>query len=178
MQIGHQGAQNSRMTGEPLYSARLKVVPSKSFSVNAGAGVAAAGACAGSSAASKTAPTASTTKCFLTRNRNADHLEDVVWYVCNVPAQYEDFLKRFRGFSPSAALRWGESSGPLPLRPLQSPAFPADGYRPSPNPSNAASRFRSKPTTTSPSMTVTGVLATPRRSRSSIAAGSSATFRV
>ena len=44
-------------------------------------------------------------------------------------------------------------------------------------PSSAASRFWSKPTTASPSITVTGVDAKPSRIKSSKAAGSSLTFR-
>ena len=52
LQVGHHGAQNSKMTGDPLRSSRLKDWPSSNSSVNPGAGCAAPCARATSSPAS------------------------------------------------------------------------------------------------------------------------------
>ncbi len=71
----------------------------------------------------------------------------------------------------------GVRPGSLGVLPQISKGLARSCHHPSPRPSRAARRFLSNPTTTSPSMTVTGVVATPRRSSSSIAAGSSTMFR-
>ena len=74
MQVGHHGAQNRRMTGEPLKSDRVTVLPASGSSVNAGAGRDAADPCAGRSPVSTMAVNASATARPLERRLDMFHL--------------------------------------------------------------------------------------------------------
>lgn len=93
MQIGHHGAQKRRMTGEPLRSARLNVLPSNSPNVNAGAGPDAADTCTGTSPISIAAVNASATARPLDRCLDMSHLSRAQWRTCTIPAECKDSLK-------------------------------------------------------------------------------------
>src|ERR1700730_7264394 len=73
LHIGHHGAQKRRITGEPLKSARLTVLPSSGSRVNAGARPGAADACTGRSPASRTTVSASATVRSLDRCLDTGH---------------------------------------------------------------------------------------------------------